>query len=261
VSKSFKLKVVVGGASSYGKNTFLNKDYVVENEIGVSFNAVECLVNGEDSYKFILWELNPKDIFRFMYPNFCKGGRAALLFFDLGDANSFRELHYWITMVRKFSGDIPIILIGTEPEFGEIIIADEDIREIIKKHDLSEEYFTYLHYENKKRKKEDIFKYLIEQIDLKCTIQDFSILLPMDDKYFLEFLELFSNCPICKGKNHVSSLSKFFYSTSSEDIVLKSHLINLVEQAYFISKSRTNKINLNIGIPCCKCYKKLFENK
>ncbi len=261
MSKSFKLKVIVGGASSYGKNTFLNKDYVVENEIGVSFNAIECLVNGEDSYKFILWELNPKDIFRFMYPNFCKGGRAALLFFDLGDMSSFKELHYWINMVRKCSGDIPIVLIGTEPEFGEIIIAKDNIHELIDKYDLSENYFTYLHYEDKKRKKEDIFKYLIEQIDLKCTIQDFSILLPMEDKYFLEFLELFSNCPICKRKNHVSSLSTFFYSAKSEDIILKMHLINLVEQAYFNSLSQPKKINLNIGILCCKCYKKLFENK
>lgn len=261
MSKSYKLKVIVGGASSYGKDTFLNKDYVVENEIGVSFNAIECLVNGEDSYKFILWELNPKDIFHFMYPNFCKGGRAALLFFDLGDASSFKELKYWINMVRKCSGDIPIVLIGTEPEFSERVIFEEEIREFIEKYDLSEDFYTYLHYDDKKEKKEEIFKYLIEQIDLRHDIHDFSMLLPMDDEYFLEFLELFSSCPICKGKNHISSLSRFFYSTNQDDIDLKTHLINLIEKAFFLSISRPKKMNLNIGIPCCKCYKNLFEKK
>ena len=193
MSKSYKLKAIVGGAPSYGRNTFLNKDYVVENEIGVSFNAVECLVNNEDSYKFILWELNPKDIFRFMYPNFCKGGRCALLFFDLGDIKSFNELFYWINTIRTWSGDIPIVLIGTEPEFGERIISDDQVRDFIEKHDLTESFFTYLYQDDKKEKKEEIFKYLIEQIDLTCTIQDFSILLPMDDEYFLDFLNLFSN--------------------------------------------------------------------
>lgn len=266
MSKSYKLKILVGGTPSYGRNTFLNKDYVSENEIGVSFSAIECLVNEEDSYKFILWELNPKDIFRFMYPNFCKGGRGALLFFDLGDYNSFKELSYWIKMFRKntikeHSGEIPIILLGTEPEFGDRVIFYDEIQDLIKKYDLNDVFFTILHQDNKKKIKEEIFKYLIEQIDLRCDIRDFSILLPMDDEKFLDFLELFLNCPICRRKNHISSLSKFFYSKDAKDIIVKMHLINLIEQAYMLSLTRRNTININIGIPCCKCYKKLFENK
>ena len=260
MSKSYKLKILIGGAPSYGKDAFLNKDYVSENEIGVSFNAIECLVNGQDSYKFILWELNPKQIFHFMYKNFCKGGRGALLFFDLGDYDSFNELSYWIKMFREntsknSSGDLPIVLLGTEPEFGERVIFDDEIRELINEYDLNEVFFTIFHQDDKKLKKEEIFKYLIKQIDLKCDIHDFSILLPMDDENFLDFLEVFSNCPICKGKNHISFLSKFYYSTDQDDIALRMQLINLVEQAYTLNLTSPNNLNIKIGIPCCKCYK------
>ena len=260
MSKSYKIKILIGGASSYGKNAFLNKDYVAENEIGVSFNAIECLVNDEDSYKFILWDLNPKDIFHFMYPNFCKGGRGVLLFFDLGDYDSFEELPYWIKMFRTnaikgSSEDIPIILLGTEPEFGDRIIFDDEIRNLIEKYDLNDVFFTILHQDDIVIKKEEIFKHLIEHIDLKCDIHDFSILLPMDDEDFLDFLSLFSNCPICKGKNHISFLSTFYYSTEQEDIDLKMQLLNLIERAYILSMNRRKKLTINIGIPCCKCFK------
>ena len=163
MSKSYKIKVLIGGAPSYGKDAFLNKDYVAENEIGVSFNAIECLVNEEDSYKFILWELNPKDIFHFMYPNFCKGGRGALLFFDLGDYDSFKNLSYWIKMFRKNaikedSGDIPIILLGTAPEFGDRVIFDDEIRDLIEKYDLNEVFFTISHRDDIKIKKSEPYE-------------------------------------------------------------------------------------------------------
>jgi len=260
VSKAYKLKILIGGAPSYGKDAFLNKDYVSENEIGVSFDAIECTVNEEDSYKFILWELNPKDIFHFMYPNFCRGGRAALLFFDLGDYNSFKNLSYWINMfrentIKETSGDLPIILLGTEPEFGDRVIFDEEIRALIEEYELNEVFFTISRQDDIIIKKEEMFKYLIKQIDLKCDIHDFSILLPMDDENFLDFLELFSDCPICKGKNHISFLSKFYYSTDEESIALKMQLINLIEQTYILSMNRRSKLNINIGIPCCKCFK------
>jgi hypothetical protein len=260
VSKAYKLKILIGGAPSYGKDAFLNKDYVSENEIGVSFDAIECMVNEEDSYKLVLWELNPKDIFHFMYPNFCRGGRAALLFFDLGDYNSFKNLSYWINMfrentIKETSGDLPIILLGTEPEFGDSVIFDEEIRALIEEYELNEVFFTISRQDDIIIKKEEMFKYLIKQIDLKCDIHDFSILLPMDDENFLDFLELFSDCPICKGKNHISFLSKFYYSTDQETIALKMQLINLIEQTYILSMNRRRKLNINIGIPCCKCFK------
>ncbi len=268
MSKAYKLKILIGGAPSYGKNAFLNKDYVSENEIGVSFNAIECLVNTGDSYKFILWELNPKDIFRFMYPNFCKGGRGVLLFFDLGDQDSFRELPYWIKMFRKTarkedSEDIPIILLGTEPEFGLRVIFEEEIRDLIEEYDICKEYFIVSREEDIKQKKEEIFKSLIEQIDSRCEIQNFTILLPMDDENFLDFLELFLNCPTCNGKNHISFLSKFYYSSDEESIAIKMQLVNLMEQAYFLRMNRRNKLNINIGIPCCKCFKSFssFDDK
>lgn len=61
------------------------------------------------------------------------------------------------------------------------------------------------------------------------------------------FIERFKACPICKNDNHDDYLMNFFYDPSLNN--LKKQLIRGLS---------VEKKNLQIGIPCCECFTKIF---
>ncbi len=260
IAKTFKIKIVIGGEGSFEKNAFLNRTTLVEEEIGVSFKSLECIVNDKDSYKLIMWDLNPaKDIFGFMYPQFCKGAKGCFLFFDFSRFSSFGELPYWITLFRKTLGEnIPIILIGTTPELKVQEVFDDDLENLIESYHLYPKYFVVSHNFNKLREKKKIYKNLIKNIDPECEIEKFKIISPLEDQAFVKFFLKFERCPICNRKNHESYLAKFFYNKEMENKALKASLLDLVNESRDFPIRYLNKIKC--GIPCCSCYRSIFEN-
>ncbi len=76
---------------------------------------------------------------------------------------------------------------------------------------------------------------------------------------FHEFLEFYGYCPICKGKNHEEALGKFYFSKELDNIRLRDQLLDILEASKHDNKSALNRVKL--GIPCCNCYKLLFEEK
>ena len=261
ITKTFKIKIVIGGEGSFEKNSFLNRTTLVEEEIGVSFKSLECLVNENDSYKLIMWDLNPaKDIFGFMYPQFCRGAKACFLFFDFSRFSSIKELPYWITLFRKTLGDdIPIILIGTLPEPKIQEVFEEDIKKMIENYNLYPEYFTISNESNKKRKKKTIFKNLITTLDPEIIIEKFKIISPCEDPAFIAFFLKFSRCPICNRQNHERYIQDLYYSQEDEEkSKLRDYLLNLIEDSRYFTQKHSNSIK--VGIPCCSCYRLIFEN-
>ncbi|MFX1276714.1 MAG: hypothetical protein ACFFBP_03110 [Promethearchaeota archaeon] len=251
---------MIGGESSLEKNSFLNRTTLVEEEIGVSFKSLECIVNDKDSYKLIMWDLNPaKDIFGFMYPQFCRGAKACFLFFDFSRYDSFSELPYWISLFRNTLGEnIPIILIGTLPEIKVQEVYEEDIEDVIKRYHLYPKYFKVSNKGNKKKKKRTIYENLIKNIDPNCEIEKFKIISPLEDQKFIEFFIKFARCPICNRKNHESYLAKFFYSQEDDIKNLRQYLLDFLDESRYHPESYKKRIKL--GIPCCSCYRLIFES-
>ncbi len=257
---SYKLKLILGGASGSGKTTFLHGTPVFDSPIGVSFKTVECIVNEGDHYTFMVWDLKATQRFHFLYESFCRGACAAILCFDSSNYDSFNALNYWIDLVRRISGEIPIFIVGTKidklSQTGQVV-SDEGVDDFIDIHDLIGIYRTSSHNQNLiKKTKERIFKKLIENVDPENYISDFSILMPKDDKKFVKFTEFFSKCPVCESDNHFDSLKKFFYSREPYYVRLKERLIDLVEEAETFEEIYYN--NISLGIPCCKCHKEIF---
>ena len=254
--KSYKLKLISGGASGCGKTSFIHGTLMNETPIGVSFKPIECIVNEGDSWKFVVWDLKAKDQFKFLFPTFCRGAAGAFLFFDVSNYNSFKELNYWINIFRRNAGDIPIILIGTKIDLNSCEVPDEDIQKLVEEQDLDRVFFTSMR-ENEV-KKVVIFKFLIERIDPNTPIYDFSIFLPnqMEDEKFAKFVENFSICPICRKENHFEYLRTFYYSKNYSSIKLREKLLDLVEESENFDKKYYNKID--VGIPCCHCFKNIF---
>jgi GTPase SAR1 family protein len=258
MTSSYKLKLILGGAAGSGKTTFLHGTPVFDSPIGVSFKTVECVVNDGDDYTFMVWDLKATPRFHFLYDNFCRGACGAILCFDTSDRESFATLNYWIDLVRRIAGGIPIFIVGTKIDLIGQVVSDEEVEEFINNHDLVGVYRTTSQNQNLlKKTKEKIFKRLIENVDPGNYIKDFSILRPKDDQRFIEFTQFFSRCPVCRSDNHYDSLKKFFYSREPYFIALKEKLIELVEESRSFSEVYYNPIQL--GIPCCKCYKEIFS--
>lgn len=248
----------MGGASNSGKTTFINGTYFPFNDeeffhIGVSFKLIDCLVNNEDSYLLQLWDFKVMEQFKCLYPSFCRGAKAALICFDVSDKKSFEELHYWIKIIRKVTGKIPIILIGTKSDLKRII-PDREINKIIKTYQLDGIFYTSKDNYNR----ETIFKKLIKKLD-KISIKDFAIFLPEYDAKFKNFIDFFSLCPVCKRKLHFNYLKKFYYNKNEDSKRLKDTLLSLIDESNDFDEFYHH--NIEIGIPCCKCFEELFGVK
>ena len=75
-----------------------------------------------------------------------------------------------------------------------------------------------------------------------------------EKQLFYDFVRFYSVCPICGSFNHYYHLKRFYFDDSKN--ILRNHLIKLMEND---ESKKHNKYNLQIGIPCCKCYKINFE--
>ena len=258
--------MIIGGAAGSGKTSFLTgkKSLNFEfNNLGVSFKPIECIVNNGDSYQFVCWDPNVKERYRFLFPVFCRGVSCAILCFDVSNHKSFEELSYWIKIVRKNgiinNFKIPIVLIGTKNDLNIREVTDEEAYKLIEQFDLDGIFYTSIYENDLKQKKEAAFKILIEKIEPYYQIEDFSIFIPREDNKFKEFLKHFSICPICKSKNHFDSLKNFYYSREPILIKLKEKLLDLIDESNDFDDIYYNDIN--IGIPCCKCFEMYFGKK
>lgn len=255
--KSYKLKIILGGSKGVGKTSFINGNIENDTPIGVSFKPIECYANEADSYKFVVWDLKDRLRFRFLFPIFCRGACAGLLCFDLSDRDSFLELNNWLTLFRESIGNIPIILIGTKSDLKRKI-SNGEISNFMTKNHLKYVFLTSIYDEIDKKK--EIFQTIVEKLDPNYQINDFNIFSQnqLDTEEFNSFIDNFSFCPICKKDNHFENLKNLYISRDPKIIKLREQLLKLIEISNNL-KFRSQKIS--IGIPCCNCYKSIFEKE
>lgn len=253
--KLYKLKLILGGAQNSGKSSFIHWHQKEDPPIGVSFESVNCYANDGDLYKFLVWDLKDRERFRFLFPVFCRGACAGLICFDLSDKKSFLDLSRWITLFRESAGEIPIILIGTKADLEKREVSNEEINDLIAREGLECAFFTSTsnNYENK----EEIFREIVQKIDLNYPLNNFYIPKEFDDKSFRLIEKLLKRCPICKKINHSSrDLKNVYYNKHNPDTMrLRENLLRLIDNLE--NTEYSNKIT--IGIPCCDCFNKIFE--
>jgi len=69
------------------------------------------------------------------------------------------------------------------------------------------------------------------------------------------FLDYYKTCPICSNKNHLEYLISFYHDKSKKE--LRDSLIRNMK----VKNKKNHAVNFQIGIPCCKCYEKVFGEK
>ena len=77
-----------------------------------------------------------------------------------------------------------------------------------------------------------------------------------EKKQYSKFIKFYSVCPLCGEINHYHNLKKFFFDENNQDI--KEKLIKFMN---FKKNKKIKRLNLDFGIPCCKCFKYFFEDK
>jgi len=226
--KSYKLKLVLGGSFNSGKNIVINSNEDNGSPIGVSFKSVECLVNEEDNYRFIIWDLKDRNRFRFLFPVFCRGACAGLLCFDLSNKESFSDLNRWITLFNENVKEVPIILIGTKSNLTRREVSENAIKNLIVKKNLI--YIEHRSQLSLEENLEDIFKKLIKTLHIVHTLSQFRLTFNKDDEQLIRLRNFFDQCPICKKRIHNNVGLKNMYNNISNPDTLrfKESLIRLV---------------------------------
>lgn len=112
-----KFKIIIAGEGGVGKTTFVTRstigDYIEEDDITIGANfAVKKLRYDGSEVSFQLWDFAGEERFRFILPAFCRGASGGFVCFDLTRPPTLEALPNWIDMIRKYSGDIPLLLIG-----------------------------------------------------------------------------------------------------------------------------------------------------
>ena len=119
----FTFKITVIGDGMVGKTSLIKKfthgsfqtDYI--RTIGAQFSKYIQKIEG-DTCMLFLWDIAGQDEFYFLRPSFYKESRAAIIVYSLEDnqygKDSFKHISNWQNDIKKFCGDIPIILLGNK---------------------------------------------------------------------------------------------------------------------------------------------------
>lgn len=87
-----------------------------------------------------------------------------------------------------------------------------------------------------------------------------SELLKLSDEHkitYQNFVEFYKICPICGGRNHKSYLTSFFFSKDPQRLQLKDVLLHYMDAC--IENPHCVDSEFIYGIPCCHCYKQVFN--
>jgi len=138
VTKGFVFKITVIGDGAVGKTSLIKKytqgsfqkDYI--KTLGAQFSKYDEEM-GRDNCKLFFWDIAGQREFDFMRPTFYKGSKAAIIVFSHTDEDSFNHIMDWHEDIKKYTGDLPIVLFGNKTDLiDEDDLEDDKIIKIVE---------------------------------------------------------------------------------------------------------------------------------
>jgi small GTP-binding protein len=147
---AFVFKITVIGEPAVGKTSLIKKytkgsfqkDYI--KTLGAQFSKYDEEIEG-NNVKLFFWDIAGQEEFNFMRPTFYKGSKAAIIVFShaLGEEKSFERIPNWHDDIKKFCGDLPIVLFGNKIDLAkEHKIEEKKILELVSKRNFLGYYKT-----------------------------------------------------------------------------------------------------------------------
>ncbi len=137
VTKGFVFKITVIGNGAVGKTSLIKKytqgsfqkDYI--KTLGAQFSKYDEEIEG-DNCKLFFWDIAGQREFDFMRPTFYKGSKAAIIVFSHTDEDSFNHITDWHEDIKKYTGELPIVLFGNKTDLvDEENLDDDEVKKIV----------------------------------------------------------------------------------------------------------------------------------
>ncbi len=152
MNEKFTFKITIIGDGAVGKTSLIRKftqggfqdEYI--QTIGAQFSKYTEKIEG-DSCKLFFWDIAGQDTFHFLRPAFYKSSLAAIIVFSLEENDfgreSFKHVPNWQNEIKKFCGEIPILLFGNKVDLiDEKTFDEEKILKFVDKKDVFGYYKT-----------------------------------------------------------------------------------------------------------------------
>ena len=149
--KDFVFKITVIGDGGVGKTSLIKKytkgsfkkEYI--KTLGAQFSKYDEKIENS-AVKLFFWDIAGQKEFSFMRPTFYKGSKAAIIVFSLAPNeidDSFKHISEWHEDIKKYCGNIPIVLFGNKMDLVNDEELDESkVEEIVDKRDFLGYYKT-----------------------------------------------------------------------------------------------------------------------
>jgi small GTP-binding protein len=149
--KDFVFKITVIGDGGVGKTSLIKKytkgsfkkEYI--KTLGAQFSKYDEKIENS-AVKLFFWDIAGQKEFSFMRPTFYKGSKAAIIVFSHAPNEldtSFNHISDWHEDIKKYCGNIPIVLFGNKIDLvndGEL--NESKVKEIVDKRDFLGYYKT-----------------------------------------------------------------------------------------------------------------------
>ena len=149
--KDFVFKITVIGDGGVGKTSLIKKytkgsfkkEYI--KTLGAQFSKYDEKIENS-AVKLFFWDIAGQAEFSFMRPPFYKGSKAAIIVFSHAPDEvdkSFNHIYDWHEDIKKYCGNIPIVLFGNKIDLIDDSSMDIDkVEEIVNKRDFLGYYKT-----------------------------------------------------------------------------------------------------------------------
>ena len=150
--QKYRFKITVIGDGQVGKTSLIQKftqgsfekDYV--KTLGAQFSKFDKEIGGDET-RLIFWDIAGQDDFRFLLPTFYRESNAAIIVFSLEEnelgTRSFEHVFNWYENIKKYCGEIPMILFGNKVDLVEEDELDNsEVQDFVEAHGFLGYYLT-----------------------------------------------------------------------------------------------------------------------
>ena len=87
--------------------------------IGTDISAKLLEIDGQNIY-LLIWDIGGQKKYKILRENYLKGAFGAILVYDCTNENTFNHITDWVDEVKKFCGNIPLILLGNKIDLKDL---------------------------------------------------------------------------------------------------------------------------------------------